>query len=97
MRYDGPRIIWEPGDRVIRMLYMDNGEWQASDDRCLAGSPLMHGTVLRVEGDENEILEAVVEWDEDTPLRNRTRRYYEHGIDPEPDTGTGGDSDGGGV
>ena len=77
MIQEGPRIQWEPGDRVTREQYLDDGTWLARGDECLCDSPLMTGSVTSVK-DDGGIQVATVKWD-----CGGICQYYEHGIDPE--------------
>ena len=77
------------GARVTREQFMDDGTWVLHGDRCLARSPLRHGSVTRVYreprhrrgalwlGPYPELYE--VAWDDGTTLPG----YLPHGLDPE--------------
>ena len=64
---------WKIGDRVTREVYMDNGVWERFGDKCLQHSPLKHGVIAEVQGQE-----ITVEWD-----MHGVSRYLEHGINHE--------------
>ncbi|SRR6266446_5093296 len=43
--------VFEIGDRVTRLIFLDDGTWTREGDPCLARSPLKHGTVVNVRKD----------------------------------------------
>jgi hypothetical protein len=64
---------WIGGERVTRRVFLDDGTWNAEGDKCLAASPLKHGTVLK--RDHSGVW---VRWDD-----NSVSVYLNHGIEPE--------------
>ena len=58
------------GVRVSRPVFLDDGTWARKGDKCLAKSPLRHGTALCCEGNL-----VVVKWDD-----GKEERYFPHGI-----------------
>jgi hypothetical protein len=66
---------WIGGERVTREIYMDDGTWEQRGDKCLASSPLRHGTVLLDSQRKDSVW---VKWDDGI-----TKQYLNHGIDPE--------------
>lgn len=67
---------WKQGDRVTRMTVMDDGTWDRLGDKCLAKSPLRHGTVVkRAIGRNDEIL---VKFDD-----GKLQRFLDHGLQEE--------------
>lgn len=66
-------VRFKRGDRVTRPFYMDNGVWAKEGDKCLANSPLRHGTVIGRSVDRDD--EVVVRWDS-----GETRFYLDHGL-----------------
>ena len=68
---------WQPGDRVTRQVYADDGTWCREGDACLSDSPLYHGVVVRRSGNRDD--EVVVVYD-----GAKTERYFlDHGLEAE--------------
>ncbi len=66
--------MWNIGDRVTRLVYMDDHTWVKKGDSCLKFSPLYHGTVTNVQM-TNEVL---VLWD-----GGLEKTYLNHGVSKE--------------
>lgn len=76
----------QPGDRVTRQKYLDDGTWARKGDKCLAKSPLLHGTVIRVYIEPRTQFNRTarkllpmceVRWDE----TGESQSYFFHGVD----------------
>ena len=70
---------WQPGDRVTRTVYSDDGTWQREGDACLPYSPLYRGVVVRRSTDRDD--EVVVVFDGTTT----ERCFLDHGLHVEDD------------
>lgn len=68
---------WKVGDRVTRMLFMDDGTWHKNGDECLKHSPLKHGQVIIT--DANVSRDAVIVRFDDGSVG----MYLDHGIERE--------------
>ena len=68
------------GDRVTRMLFLDDGTWNRFGDECLKYSPLRTGTVIKIfdkqspYGGTDHLFK--VKWDD-----GKIGNYFQHGID----------------
>ena len=67
---------WMQGDRVTRVVFLDDGTWRREGDKCLSRSPLRHGTVVRRSTSRND--EVFVLFDD-----GETLSYLDHGLDAE--------------
>lgn len=67
---------WMIGNRVTRIVFLDDGTWRREGDKCLKHSPLRHGTVVRRSTSRND--EAFVLFDD-----GETLSYLDHGLDAE--------------
>lgn len=65
---------WKVGQRVSRLVYMDDGTWDKLGDRCLQNSPSKFGTVI--ERDSYRLDACWVRWDNTTELK----QYLDHGL-----------------
>lgn len=74
------------GDRVTRQKYLDDGTWDRKGDKCLAKSPLLHGTIVKLFTEPRtrfnrrarQLLPMCrVRWDETL----KEKDYFLHGVD----------------
>ncbi len=79
-----PRILevkvahkWQPGDRITRNVYMDDGTFSREGDKCLPFSPKYHGKVVRRATHRDD--EVVVVFDGTT----REKWFLDHGLQAE--------------
>lgn len=65
---------WQPGDRVVRQVFMDDGTWSREGDSCLARSPLRAGVVV----ERDKLRPAVYVKFDDAPAE--VRLFLDHGL-----------------
>jgi hypothetical protein len=71
---------WLPGDRVTRLVFMDDGTWDRKGDDCLSKSPLRHGVVTHRSRDRTDAV--YVRFDD-----GETKCYLDNGLDPDTSRG----------
>lgn len=73
---------WEIGDRVSRLLFMDDGTWWKHGDTCLKYSPTRYGNIIKIYQKKscidglkwtNNMID--VQWDD-----GETKSYLDHGV-----------------
>lgn len=68
---------WQVGDRVVRLVYLDDGTWAREGDSCLPHSPKYHGVVVkRLKPQDNEVC---VVFDGTT----KAKRFFDVGLQEE--------------
>lgn len=68
---------WKQGDRVTRLVFLDDSTWIKKGDACLKESPLKHGVVYRRSYLRDD--EVLVAWDDGVQ-----GSYLDHGLQKEP-------------
>lgn len=69
---------WQPGDRVTRLAFMDDGTWAREGDSCLSRSPRRPGVVVKRDTVRSDAV--YVQFD-DAPIG--VRMFLDHGLQAE--------------